>query len=138
MCVSVCVCLRKCVRVCVRLYILRDLAGMFVWEDSFPSLALLSCLDLNLTQFNCRCYYTNLLYCQSITAAGFACLSSLMALEDLDVSCTMISNDGLRVIASLPAIHTLVLQGCGHVSAGAVASLSISNVFADNEDEDEY
>ena len=62
------------------------------------------------------------------------CLSSLTLLQDLDVRETEINDEGLRVIASIPAIHTLHLQGCPSVSAGAVASLSIPNVLADDEE----
>ena len=73
----------------------------------------------------------NLHGCRSITGAGFGCLSSLTALQDLNVRNTKINDEGLPVIDSLPAIHTLDLRGCGDVSAQAVASLSIPNVLAD-------
>ena len=44
---------------------------------------------------------------------------------------TEINDEGLHVIDSLPAIHTLDLRGCRNVSAQAVASLSILNVLVD-------
>ena len=46
-----------------------------------------------------------------------------------------INDEGLRVVNSLPAIHTLDLRGCPNASAAAVASLSISKVLVDDEDD---
>ena len=60
---------------------------------------------------------------------------SLTALQDLNVCGTKINDEGLSVIGSLPAIHTLDLRGCGDVSAQAVESLSIPDLLADHEND---
>ena len=79
----------------------------------------------------------NLESCKSITASGFVSLSSLTSLEGLSVCNTNINDGGLRVIGSLRGFHTLDLLRCPNVSARAVASLSISNVFFDEVPSDD-
>jgi len=70
--------------------------------------------------------------CRSITAAGFACLSSLTSLEDLDVCNTEINDEGLRAIStSLTRLTKLNLTACHSITGAGFACLSSLTLLQD-------
>ena len=67
----------------------------------------------------------NLGYCVSIPPQGFACLSSLTSLQELDVRGTTINDEGLAGLSrSLSALTQLSLCHCKSISGSGFASLS--------------
>ena len=74
------------------------------------SLTLLTKLDLEL--------------CQSIPGSGFACLSSLISLQDLNVGATVINDEGLAGLSMLPAVEKLSMGSCRAVSGSGFACIS--------------
>ena len=81
---------------------------------SFPSLRSVSLV---------RC--VNLYRCKSISESGFACLSSLTSLQELNVDNTAIDDEGLAGLSrSLIALIKLGLYECLSISESGFACLS--------------
>ena len=67
----------------------------------------------------------NLDGCKSILEAGFACLSSLTSLQQLDLGSTKINDEALaRLSRSLTALTKLNLDDCSRISGSGFACLS--------------
>ena len=67
----------------------------------------------------------NLNSCNSITAAGFTCLSSMTSLEELSVFQTKINDEGLRAISTrLTRLTKLDLNSCNSITAAGFTCLS--------------
>ncbi len=98
---------------------------------SFPSLrsvSLACCVsvtDISPLQSLTALTKLNLWNCTSISGSGFACLSSLTSLQDLNVSFTAINEEGLAGLSrSLPALKKLDLSRCYSISGGEFAHVS--------------
>jgi len=74
----------------------------------------------------------NLQNCDSITGAALARLSSLTALQDLNVYNTEINDEGLRAIStSLTRLTKLNLTACRSITGAGFASLSSLTALQD-------
>jgi hypothetical protein len=98
---------------------------------SFPSLrsvSLVRCVsvtDISPLQSLTSLTKLNLYRCNSISGSGFACLSSLTSLQELNVSATVIDDEGLAGLSrSLPALSKLNLRYCKSISGSGFACLS--------------
>ena len=70
--------------------------------------------------------------CYSITGAGFACLSFLTSLQDLNVCDTKINDEGLRAITtSLTRLIKLSLGSCNSITGAGFACLSFLTSLQD-------
>jgi hypothetical protein len=70
--------------------------------------------------------------CARITQAGFSCLPALTSLTELNLAHTNITDDSLRALSVLTALHSLNVEHCVGISyAGLVPLLLALNDVAD-------
>jgi hypothetical protein len=59
----------------------------------------------------------------NVTDAGLKQVAAAHGVKHLDLSQTPISDEGLKHLAGMKSLSTLVIRGCGNVSAGGVKEL---------------